>query len=97
MVDQRGRYFAVLKEVENARLTMTDLTLSQFRSHSKQELNRLLKKEEFEMHGSHPEKPAGRPSCSFSVRVLRFISLGLRIPFSLQRKLFPKLRLHSRI
>jgi hypothetical protein len=75
---------------------MTDLTLSEFRSLSKQELNRLLKQEEFEMHGSHPENLTGHPNYSFPVRVLRFISLGLRIPLSLQRKLFPKLRLSSR-
>jgi hypothetical protein len=75
---------------------MTDLTLSQFKSHSKQELDQLLQQEEFEMHGGHLGHLAGRPTRSFSVRLLDFISSSLRIPLSLQRKLFPKLRLNSR-
>jgi hypothetical protein len=75
---------------------MTDLTLNQFRSLPKQELDQLLKQEEFEMHGGHPANVAARPTRSFLVRVLRLFSYGLRIPLSLQRKFFPKLRLNSR-
>jgi hypothetical protein len=75
---------------------MTDLTLGQFGSLPKEELEQLLKQEEFEMHGGHPRHLAVRPTRSFSVRLLRLISSGLRIPLSLQRKFFPKLRLNSR-
>ena len=75
--------FCILLEVEIARRTMTDLTLSQFESLSKQELDQLLQLEEFKMNGVRIEPLAGLPNYSFSVRLLRLICSILRIPFSL--------------
>lgn len=69
---------------------MTDLTLSQFRSLSKQELSRLLKREEAEMHGTYPARSAAPPTPSLSGRLRRLILSGLQIPLSLQRRLFRK-------
>jgi hypothetical protein len=67
---------------------MTDLTLSQFKSLSKQDLKRLLKQEELEMHGTCPAHSAAPPTSSLSGRLRRAISSGLPLPLSLQRKLF---------
>ena len=67
---------------------MTDLTLSQFGSLSRQELHRFLKQEEFEMHGIHPSRLAAPPSRSVSRRLRRLILSGLQSPLSLQRKFF---------
>jgi hypothetical protein len=67
---------------------MTDLTLGYFRSLSKQELSRRLKREEFEMHGSPPVPLALPPTRPFEGRLRRLISSGLQIPLSLQRRFF---------
>jgi len=67
---------------------MTDLTLSQFGSLSEQELHRLLKQEEFEMHGTRPSRLPAPPSRSVSRRLCRLILSGLQSPLSLQRKFF---------
>jgi hypothetical protein len=67
---------------------MTDLTLSQFGSRSRQELHRLLLKEEFEMHGTHPSPSAAPPRRTVSRRLHRLILSGLQSPLSLQRKFF---------
>jgi len=67
---------------------MTDLTLSQFKSLSKQELNRLLKQEELEMHGTDPARSAASPTPFLTGRLRRVIFSGLQLPLSLQRKLF---------
>ena len=67
---------------------MTDLTLGYFRSLSKQELSRMLKQEELEMHGSHSVPLATPPNRSFAGRLRRLISSGLRLPLSLQRRVF---------
>jgi len=67
---------------------MTDLTLSQFRSLSKQELSRLLKQEKLEMHGTYPARSTAPPSPSLSRRMRRMIFSGLQLPLSLQRRLF---------
>jgi hypothetical protein len=80
--------FCSYETVENAGLTMTDLSLSQFGSLSKQELHRVLMHEKFEMHGSHSLRMASPPSRSFSERLRRLILSGLQSPLSLQRKFF---------
>jgi hypothetical protein len=80
--------FCSYETVKNAGLTMTDLSLSQFGSLSKQELHRLLKQEKFEMLGTHPCCPAAPPNRSFSERLRRLILSGLQSPLSLQRKFF---------
>ncbi len=80
--------FCTLERVEKGRLTMTDLTLGYFRSLSKQELSRRLKREEFEMHGSPPVPLALPPTRPFEGRLRRLISSGLQIPLSLQRRFF---------
>jgi hypothetical protein len=67
---------------------MTDLTLSQFKSLSKQELDQLLRQEEFEMLGSQPGHLADPRSRPFSTRLFRSFSSRLRLPVSLQRKFF---------
>ena len=67
---------------------MTDLTLGHFGSLSKQELSRMLKREELEMLGSHPVPLAAAPTRSFEGRLRRLISSGLQIPLSLQRRFF---------
>ena len=67
---------------------MTDLTLSQFRSLSKQELSRLLKHEQLEMHGTQPGRLSAAPAPSLPGRLRRVIFAGLQIPLSLQRKFF---------
>ena len=67
---------------------MTDLTLGHLKSLSKQELSRMLKREELEMLGSHPVPLATAPSPSFERRLRRLISSGLKIPLSLQRRFF---------
>ncbi len=66
---------------------MTDLTLSQYKSLSKQELKRLLKKEESEMHGTYPIHSDASPTPSPSGRLRRTISSGLQLPLTLQKKL----------
>jgi hypothetical protein len=70
---------------------MPDFTLSQFGSLSRQELHRLLKKEELEMHGTRPSRLAAPPSRSFSRRLRRLILSGRQSPLSLQRKIFRNL------
>lgn len=75
---------------------MTDLTLSQFKSVSKKELDQLLQQEEVEMHGGYVGNTPDRPTPSFKVRLMRFISTPLRSCSSLQRKFFPRFRLNSR-
>ena len=67
---------------------MTDLTLGHFESLSKQELSQMLKREEFEMLGSHPVPLDAAPTPSYEGRLRRLISSGLQIPFSLQRRFF---------
>jgi hypothetical protein len=67
---------------------MTDLTLGHFGSLSKQELSRMLKREELEMLGSRPVPLAAAPTRSFEGRLRRLISSGLQIPLSLQRRFF---------
>jgi len=67
---------------------MTDLTLSQFSSLSEQELNRLLKKEALELHGTQPGPSADPPTPSFSGRLRRVLISRLQIHLSLQRKFF---------
>jgi hypothetical protein len=67
---------------------MTDLTLGQFGSLSKQELSLLLKREELEMHGSPPAPSIPYSSASVSTRLRRLLSSGLHIPLSLQKRFF---------
>ncbi|MBP1741059.1 MAG: hypothetical protein H6Q48_3352 [Deltaproteobacteria bacterium] len=67
---------------------MTDLTLGHFKSLSKQELSRMLKQEELEMHGSHPVPLATPPNRSSAGRLHRLISSDLHIPLSLRRRFF---------
>lgn len=74
---------------------MTDLTLSQFKSVSKKELDQLLQQEAVDMHGGFVGDAPVRPNRSFSIRLLRFLSTPLRTYSSLQRKLSPRFRLNS--
>ncbi|MGE5839614.1 MAG: hypothetical protein ACM34H_06735 [Deltaproteobacteria bacterium] len=67
---------------------MTDLTLAQFDSLSKQELSRRLKQEKLQMHGSCSVRLVAAPPGSLTGRLRRSISSGLRIPAALQRKFF---------
>ncbi len=67
---------------------MTDLTLGHFKSLSKQELSRRLKREELEMLGSHPVPLDAAPTPPFEGRLHRLISSGLQTPLSLQKRFF---------
>lgn len=67
---------------------MTDLTLAQFDSLSKQELGRKLKQEELQMHGSRSLSLVAAPTRSIKGRLRRSIFSGLKIPTSLQRRFF---------